>query len=205
VNQVATAAQAPADPPEQAQAAPQPAEAATIEEPAEAEVEPAPAPQLEEPARAARSTSKSERRARSTASTAEPSPAPEPKKPSGNLDALMDEVVGGPSSSKSKSTTTASGSGSSDSSLADAPDRDDVKTALLGVSGAVKACKTDTSGTAAVDVVFSGKTGKATSAKVTSAPFKGTPVGSCIEKAVQRARVPRFKQPSFKVTFPYRL
>lgn len=205
-NQVATAAQAPADLPEQAQAAPQPAEAATIEEPAEAEVEPAPAPQLEEPARAARTPSKSERRTRSTASTAAPAPTPEPKKPSGsNLDALMDEVVGGPSSSKSKSTTTAAGSSPSDSSLPDAPHRDDVKTALVGVSGAVKACKTDTSGTAAVDVVFSGKTGKATSAKVTSAPFKGTPVGTCIEKAVQRARVPRFKQPSFKVTFPYRL
>ena len=43
------------------------------------------------------------------------------------------------------------------------------------------------------------------SAKVASGPFKGTPVGSCIESAVKRARVPRFKQSSFKVTFPYRL
>jgi hypothetical protein len=205
-NQVANAAQAPAEPPEQALAAPEPTEAATIEEPSTAEAEPLPAPQLEEPSRAPRSSSKSERRPRNATSTAAPTPPPEPKRPSGNnLDALMDEVVGGPSSSKPKSTTTASSSSSSDSSLPDAPGRDDVKTALLGVSGAVKACKTDTGGTAAVDVVFSGKTGRATSAKVASGPFKGTPVGSCIEKAVQRARVPRFKQPSFKVTFPYRL
>jgi hypothetical protein len=205
-NQMAAATQAPADLPEQALAAPEPTAAATIEEPSEVEAGPLPAPQLEEPARAPRSSTRSERRSRSATSTAATSPASEPKKPSGNnLDALMDEVVGGPSSSKSKTTTTASSSGSSDSSLPDAPARDDVKTALLGVSGAVKACKADAGGTAAVDVVFSGKTGRATSAKIASGPFKGTPVGSCIEKAVQRARVPRFKQPSFKVTFPYRL
>jgi hypothetical protein len=51
----------------------------------------------------------------------------------------------------------------------------------------------------------SGKTGRVSNAKVTSSPFKGTPVGACIESAVKRARVPRFKQSSFKVTFPYRL
>jgi hypothetical protein len=80
-----------------------------------------------------------------------------------------------------------------------------VKTALQGVSGAVKACKQDAGGTATVDVTFSGKTGRASGAKVTSSPFKGTPVGSCIESAVKRARVPRFNQSAFKVTFPYRL
>ena len=116
----------------------------------------------------------------------------------------MDEVVGG-SSSPSKPQQTRSTSSSSDSSLPDAPSRDDVKTALQGVSGAVKACGGDAGGTATVNVTFSGKTGRATGAKVTSGPFKGTPVGSCIESAVKRARVPRFKQPSFKVTFPYRL
>jgi hypothetical protein len=73
------------------------------------------------------------------------------------------------------------------------------------VSGGVKACRKDSGGTATVNVTFSGKTGRATGAKITSGPFKGTPVGSCIQTAVKRARVPRFKQPSFKVTFPYRL
>ena len=141
----------------------------------------------------------------STRSTATSSPAPAPKKRSGNnLDALMDDVVGG-SSSPSKPKQASTSSRSSSSSLPDAPTRGDVKTALQGVSGAVKSCKKDSGGTAAVNVVFSGKTGRASSAKVASGPYKGTPVGSCIESAVKRARVPRFKQSSFKVTFPYRL
>jgi hypothetical protein len=115
----------------------------------------------------------------------------------------MDEVVGGAPSSAPK--RTAKSSSSRGSSLPDAPSRDNVKTALQGVSGAVKACRKDSGGTAAVNVVFSGSTGRVSSAKVASGPFKGTPVGSCIGTAVKRARVPRFKQSSFKVTFPYRL
>ena len=113
----------------------------------------------------------------------------------------MDEVVGG-SSSPSKPRQSSS---SSNSSLPDAPSRNDVTTALQGVSGGVKACRKDAGGTATVNVTFSGKTGRATGAKVASGPFKGTPVGACIESAVKRARVPRFKQSAFKVTFPYRL
>jgi hypothetical protein len=116
----------------------------------------------------------------------------------------MDEVVG-ESSSTSKPKQTSRSTRPSDSSLPDAPSRSDVKTALQGVSGGVKACKTDSGGTATVDVTFSGKTGRVTSARVASGPFKGTPVGTCIASAVKRARVPRFKQSSFKVTFPYRL
>jgi hypothetical protein len=69
----------------------------------------------------------------------------------------------------------------------------------------VKACSKGAGGTAVVDVTFGGSTGRVTRAKVASGPFKGTPVGGCIEKAVKRARVPRFKQSSFKVKFPYRL
>jgi predicted Zn finger-like uncharacterized protein len=198
-NKVATAAQAPADPPEQALAAEEPIEAATLEDPVEA------APEIGEPEPPkARTSSSSQRRQRTSRSTeaARPEPAPKPRN-GNNLDALMDEVVGGAPSSAPKQT--AKSSSSSDSSLPDAPSRDDVKTALQGVSGAVKDCKTDAGGTAAVNVVFSGKTGRVSSAKVTSGPFEGTPVGSCIASAVKRARVPRFKQSSFKVTFPYRL
>ncbi len=204
-NEVATAAQAPIDPPEKALAAAEPAEAAepveaaTIEEPVEAP----PAPEIREPAPRKHSSASSQRRQRAAKSTAsKPAPASR-KRRSNNLDALMDEVVGGSSSSKPKQTSRSSGSSSS--SLPDAPTRNDVKTALQGVSGAVKSCKKGSGGTAAVNVVFSGKTGRVSTAKVTSGPFKGTAVGSCIASAVKRARVPRFKQSSFKVTFPYRL
>lgn len=154
------------------------------------------------PARASSSAPK--RRQRTSGRSAPARKAPAPKRKSNNLDALMDEVVGG-SSAPSRSRQTSSSTGSSNSSLPASPSRNDVKTALQGVSGAVKSCRKDSGGTATVNVTFSGKTGRATSARVASGPFKGTPVGACIENAVERARVPRFKQSTFKVTFPYRL
>jgi predicted Zn finger-like uncharacterized protein len=199
-NEVATAAQAPIEPPEQPLVDAEPIEAATIEDNA-------PEAEVAEPAPKKRTSSTSQRRPRTAKSTSSsaPAPAPEPKRrSSNNLDALMDEVVGGSSSSSKPKQTTRSSSSSS-SNLPDAPSRNDVKTALQGVSGGVKACRKDSGGTATVNVTFSGKTGRATGAKITSGPFKGTAVGSCIESAVRRARVPRFKQSAFKVTFPYRL
>ncbi|TFH32021.1 MAG: DUF4339 domain-containing protein, partial [Myxococcales bacterium] len=146
-NEVATAAQAPADPPEQALAAEEPIEAATLEERVEA------APEIGEPEPPTkRTSSSSQRRQRTSTRTEAAKPAPAPKTRSGNnLDALMDEVVGGAPSSAPKQT--AKSSSPSDSSLPDAPSRDDVKTALQGVSGAVKGCRKDAGGTAAVNVV----------------------------------------------------
>ncbi len=209
-NAVATAAQAPAPEPDTAVAieAPEPEEVAQFEEPVE---EPLEAPELEEPVlqkapTSTRQSAATKRRTRPRSTTTDPTtqPAPTKKRSGNNLDALMDEVVGG-SSSSSKKATTASKSSSTGSSLPDAPSRNDVKTALQGVSGGVKACRTDSGGTATVDVTFSGSTGRVSRAKITSGPFKGTPVGGCVEKAVRRARVPRFKQSVFKVKFPYRL
>ena len=199
------AAPAPTDPPSEALADPEPAEdtgAATIEEAAEAP-EPSPASEARKPEPRERRPSSTSRRQRTERSSTQRD-EPEPRARKGNnLDALMDEVVGGsPAKSTSKQ---ASSARSNDSSLPDSPSRDDVKTALQGVSGAVRSCKKDEGGTATVDVVFSGKTGRATSARVASGPFKGTPIGSCIESAVKRARLPRFRQSTFKVTFPYRL
>jgi predicted Zn finger-like uncharacterized protein len=170
----------------------EPAAAATIEEPAA-------------PAKRQRTAPKKKRQRTQRSSTQQRAKAePTPKRKSNNLDALMDEVVGGSSPSKPKAKQ-ASTSGSSGAGLPDSPSRNDVKKALQGVSGAVKSCKKDAGGTAIVDVVFSGKTGRVSNAKVSSGPFKGTPVGACVASAVKRARVPRFKQASFKVTFPYRL
>jgi predicted Zn finger-like uncharacterized protein len=172
----------------------EPAQAATLEEPAK-------------PAQRQRTAPKkrtsSQRQRQQASSSRERASAP-PKRKSNNLDALMDEVVGG-SSSPNQKPKQASASSSSGAGLPDSPSRNDVKTALQGVSGAVKSCRKDAGGTAIVDVVFSGKTGRVSSARVSSGPFKGTPVGACVANAVKRARVPRFKQSSFKVTFPYRL
>ncbi len=171
--------------------------------------EPAEAPSLAETKKpaarsSARSTQSTRRKTRSTSSAPAErgAQAAAPKSKSNNLDALMDEVIGGSSSTDNKKSASSS---SSSASLPEAPSRDDVKRALAGISGAVRSCKKDESGTALVSVTFSGKTGRASGADVASGPFKGTPVGACIEKAAMRARVPRFKQSTFNVKFPYRL
>lgn len=190
--------------------APEPEEAAAFEEPAE---EPIEAPEFEEPAAKNTTTASSKqrtnttrkRRTRSAAAGSAPAdPAPTKRRSGNNLDALMDEVVGG-SSPTPKKAATSSNSTSRGSGEQAAPSRSDVKTALQGVSGGVKACNQGNGGTATVDVAFSGSTGRVSKARVVSGPFKGTPVGACIEKAVKRARVPRFKQSTFNVKFPYRL
>jgi hypothetical protein len=200
-NPVAAEAQAPAEPEQEAAVVDiepeEPVAAATLEEPDKAEAR-------ERTTTRKRSGSSSAQRRQRTAA-APKSEAPAPKRTGNNLDQLMDEVVGGSSSKPKRTTSSSSSSTASSSSLPDAPSRNDVKTALQGVSGGVKACRKDAGGTATVNVTFSGKTGRASGAKVASGPFKGTPVGACIERAVKRARVPRFKQSSFKVTFPYRL
>jgi outer membrane biosynthesis protein TonB len=210
INPQPAAQQAAPSNPEPAAAAPQPEE--PVQEAAVVDIEPeepAEAATLDEPAKPAerqrtapkkRSSTQRRRTSQQSATT-----SPTPKRKSNNLDALMDEVVGGSSAPKSRPKQTSTGSSSSSAGLPDSPSRNDVKTALQGVSGAVKSCRKDEGGTAIVDVVFSGKTGRVSSAKVTSGPFKGTPVGACVASAVKRARVPRFKQSSFKVTFPYRL
>lgn len=208
-----TSAASPATPHQAAPPNPSQPAAAALEESAEKPLE---APDFEEPAARpagasanARSkqsaSSKRRRKTKNAAAAAAPvkaEPAPV-KKRSGNLDALMDEVVGGSSPTPKRGTTKARSS--SGAGLPASPSRGDVKTALQGVSGAVKSCGRGTSGTAIVDVTFSGSTGRVSRAKVASGPFKGTPVGACVEKSVKRARVPRFKQSSFKVKFPYRL
>ena len=174
----------------------EPAEEALAEAPAEAPS----TSSAKEPAK------RSSKRRSSARKASAPKPAqasaPAPKAKSSNLDALMDEVIGGSSAKTQKKSSSSSSSGSN---LPAAPSRDDVKRALTGVSGAVRGCKKGDSGTALVSVTFSGSTGRASKTKVVSGPFKGTPVGACIEKAAKRARVPRFKQSTFNVKFPYRL
>ncbi len=184
--------------------APAPEEPAAAEPPPEEPAaEPPPAPTVAKPAPKKRSPRK--RTSSRTRSTPKTTSKPKTSSKSGSLEDLMDQVVGGSKSSSSSKSTSTSSSSRNTSGLPNAPGRTDVKRALSGVSGAVRSCKKDKSGTATVSVTFAGTTGRVKSARVVSGPFKGTPVGSCIGKAVKRARVPKFKQSTFNVKFPYRL
>ena len=205
-------AQAPGEPPEASPSLAVPSDPEMVEDEELEDVEELPpAPTIDDsqpspPATTAKRRDRRRRRAakRTTSAPAAAAAAPAPKKRSGNLDALMDEVIGESPSSSARRQAKSSG-GATGSKLPNSPSRADVKRALSGVSGAVRRCKKDKSGTALVNVTFSGKTGRATSANVVSGPFKGTGVGGCVERAVKRARVSRFKQSTFNVKFPYRL
>lgn len=83
------------------------------------------------------------------------------------------------------------------------PDRSTIQTILEGRADAVSACAAGAHGLADVDVVIAGS-GRVTTATV-NGTFAGTPVGSCIARAVRAATFPPFAQPRFEVTYPYHL
>lgn len=88
-----------------------------------------------------------------------------------------------------------------DPNIPEMPTRSDVASAMRSVAPLVRACGTGSGGTATVTVVFVSD-GHVATANVAD-PFAGTPVGSCIARAVRGARVPPFSRPTFSVTFPF--
>jgi hypothetical protein len=75
---------------------------------------------------------------------------------------------------------------------------------MARVQSAVVACGEGQHGIATVAITFAGNTGRVTNASV-SGQFAGTPIGSCIARAVRAATVPRFARDSFTVNYPFRL
>jgi len=73
---------------------------------------------------------------------------------------------------------------------------------LDGVAPQVYACYGDDHGLAEVTVIVAGS-GRVTTCTV-SGRFAGTPVGSCIARAVRSARFPAFSQERFTVNYEYR-
>ena len=74
---------------------------------------------------------------------------------------------------------------------------------MRGVGPAVRACGTGQGGTATVTVVFNSQ-GNVNTANV-APPAAGTPVGSCVARAVRGAHLPPFGRPTFSVTYPFAL
>jgi hypothetical protein len=85
--------------------------------------------------------------------------------------------------------------------MAETPTRDDVLNGLDGVRSSVQACAEGRNGVAEVDLTIAAN-GIVTNALV-GGDFGGTPQGSCIARAVRKARFPEFKQDRYRVLFPY--
>jgi predicted Zn finger-like uncharacterized protein len=134
-----------------------------------------------------------------TASAPEPV-APPPKKPTASssdssIDDLLSGALGGKAAAKPAKPT---------ESLAATPSRDDVLAAMKSVAAKVQSCANGTTGVAQAKVVVAGPTGRITSVDVTGAGAGG-PAAACISKEVGKAKFPKFSQPTFSFTFPFKL
>jgi len=88
--------------------------------------------------------------------------------------------------------------------LPEHPSRDDVQSALSAVRGAVAACTNGQHGTIRVRVTAVGS-GRVTTAVVQDPLWARPPTGSCIARAVRRARFPRFSETRFVVIYPFQI
>lgn len=113
-----------------------------------------------------------------------------------SIDDLLGKALGGSGGSKKPS----GGGGGTPAT----PSRDDVLSAMKAVTGAVKSCGGGQHGTATVAITFRGSTGRVSNAQV-SGQFAGSPVGSCVARAVRKAKVPPFTKDSFNVKYPFPL
>ncbi len=86
--------------------------------------------------------------------------------------------------------------------LPDAPSREDVGKAMTVLLPAIRGCAMGQSGLATAGIVVRND-GRVASVTVAGAPFENASSGRCMEGVVRRARFPRFKQPSFRVQFPF--
>ncbi len=84
------------------------------------------------------------------------------------------------------------------------PSRADIQNAMNGVTSAVRACGASGHGSAVVSVSFRGENGSVGDAQVSSTDLSPASQ-SCVARAVRGARVPAFRQASFRVTYPFRI
>lgn len=80
-------------------------------------------------------------------------------------------------------------------------DRATVQAVMQGVEPAIRACAGERHGTAQIDIVVEGSTGRVTSATV-SGSFQGSPEGSCMARAARQARFPTFTGEPIRLRYP---
>lgn len=88
--------------------------------------------------------------------------------------------------------------------LPETPSRSQIVAAMNGVEAAVRACGTGEHGDVTTEVGVAGRTGTVTSVTVTGS-FAGTPIGSCVARAVRAATFPRFRQANMRLRYPFQI
>jgi hypothetical protein len=86
--------------------------------------------------------------------------------------------------------------------LPTAPSRDEVTKAMTVLLPAIRGCAMGQTGLMTAGIVVHND-GRVASVDITGAPFANTPSGRCMEGVMRRAQFPRFKQPIFRIKFPF--
>ncbi len=121
----------------------------------------------------------------------------------GDIDSLLEGALGG-GGRRGGGAASSGGGGGGGEALPEQPARADVQRALSSVQTAVSACGNGQHGTAMVAITVSGSNGRVSAANVTG-EFAGTPVGSCVARAVRGATFPRFSRASIVINYPFRI
>jgi hypothetical protein len=120
--------------------------------------------------------------------------------PNRSMDQLLDDALTlpalpGPGERRAAETAGAA-------ALPEAPSRDEVTQAMAVLLPAIRGCAMGQTGLATAGIVVRGD-GRVASVELTGAPFEGTASGRCMEGVLRRARFSRFRQPTFRVRFPF--
>lgn len=136
-----------------------------------------------------------------SAPAAKPAPAAEPA-PAGppdeqGMDALLDRAL-------STKPGTAPSPEPDKPALPQSPTKQDVGAAIRVLIPAISGCAAGQKGVAVVSLVVRNN-GRVASARVSGAPFEGTPAGRCMEGVVRKARFSPFLRPTFRVRLPLKI
>jgi len=111
-----------------------------------------------------------------------------------SVDQLLDDALAGPSERRAQAAQPAA--------LPEAPTREEVTQAMAVLLPAIRGCAMGQVGLATAGIVVRGD-GRVASVELSGAPFEGTASGRCMEGVLRRARFSRFRQPTFRVRFPF--
>jgi hypothetical protein len=100
------------------------------------------------------------------------------------------------------STTAQPAQRSGDEGLPDRLSASQVRAGVGSVTGAVQQCGQGQSGRLVAQMVIDGASGRVTSVTPTG-ELAGTPVASCVARALRGARFPRFRDSAMTVTYPF--
>jgi len=96
------------------------------------------------------------------------------------------------------------GGGGSDANLPASPTRQDVARALGPLTSRIRQCAGDQVGLAISTIVVNSD-GSVATVSVGGSPFGGTPQGACMEGVIRGARFPRFRNNTFRVSYPFNI